>query len=614
MLQIQTEENIDMYTETSGQSRDQNECTEINIKILLNSERSITMLEKALDRLFRQNYHNRNQYPDIFFEIEKCINITREWIEKYKFCSNIQAFSLSLGLLIRDIGELLAELILILPPINGKKQTKKSKRKKERNNLLNNISSILKNISAYVSNLKHFETPLKYALEKWLLNEFKKHCESTHEFINKNGSVSGRGEKTYVIPFSDLEAYQELVLDKKRFKKEIVDKLDVNHHSTGHKASCGKIKKYTMFGSRTNDRKTINLEGKKVSVKIRVVKCKDCGETFSLIPSFLPREKHYMINIIGFILRGILLFSHSIQSRLEDMKTLYGGISKQTIFNWLLWIGKLHPATILTRSEVSGTGYLQEDEGFEKEPHLRTYTVMMVDPKTMLVWHTDYLDHVDHDTLESSFEEFCEKIDFKVIGVTKDKWQASTNALKSVFKRIWIGYCHRHCLKNFNDALMKYQKKSQCSDQVKRRLYEQFEKILKKSTSEKNLKIRVKSLTDPAFKDPLIKKRVDELIKNAAHYTCHNRKSGIKLTTSIVDNFLKLVKRKLRQVESFRDKDWAHILFRGMANVRNFIPFMSGAKNAHKSPFMLANGETYNLPWIEVMNVHNAFLFTPEAF
>jgi len=51
-----------------------------------------------------------------------------------------------------------------------------------------------------------------------------------------------------------------------------------------------------------------------------------------------------------------------------------------------------------------------------------------------------------------------------------------------------------------------------------------------------------------------------------------------------------------------------------MANLRNFVPFMTGAKNAHKSPFELANGETYNMPWIEVLNVHNAFLFTDEAF
>jgi len=41
---------------------------------------------------------------------------------------------------------------------------------------------------------------------------------------------------------------------------------------------------------------------------------------------------------------------------------------------------------------------------------------------------------------------------------------------------------------------------------------------------------------------------------------------------------------------------------------------MSGAKNAHKSPFELAGGETYELPWIQIINTHNAFLFTPAAF
>jgi hypothetical protein len=67
-------------------------------------------------------------------------------------------------------------------------------------------------------------------------------------------------------------------------------------------------------------------------------------------------------------------------------------------------------------------------------------------------------------------------------------------------------------------------------------------------------------------------------------------------------------------VESFRDEEMTRLTFQGMANVRNFVPFMSGAKNAHKSPFELAGGETYDLSWIQTMNVHNAFLFNPTAY
>lgn len=107
---------------------------------------------------------------------------------------------------------------------------------------------------------------------------------------------------------------------------------------------------------------------------------------------------------------------------------------------------------------------------------------------------------------------------------------------------------------------------------------------------------------------------MEELKENAVHYTSHKSRKGITKTTSIVDNYLKSLKRKLRQIESFRDNEWARLFFRAHANVRNFVPFLSGAKNAHSSPFMLAGGQTYDLPWIQVMNMHNAFLFTENAF
>ena len=57
----------------------------------------------------------------------------------------------------------------------------------------------------------------------------------------------------------------------------------------------------------------------------------------------------------------------------------------------------------------------------------------MVDPKNLLVWHSDYVDHVDEEQLSGSFENFLQKIDFKILGVTKDKWKAATNAFKTVF-------------------------------------------------------------------------------------------------------------------------------------------------------------------------------------
>ena len=138
-------------------------------------------------------------------------------------------------------------------------------------------------------------------------------------------------------------------------------------------------------------------------------------------------------------------------------------------------------------------------------------------------------------------------------------------------------------------------------------LYGKIKKILDIATHAGALKAQLKNLDDEAIRYPSIKDRIDDLHNNAVHYTSHKQRSGITTTTSIVDNFLKNVKRKLNQVGSFRDKVCTRALFNAMANIRNFVPFMPGAKNAGKSPFMLADGQTFGLPWMQVINMHNGF-------
>jgi hypothetical protein len=355
--------------------------------------------------------------------------------------------------------------------------------------------------------------------------------------------------------------------------------------------------------------------GNQEEFPIRMIKCVNCKEKFSILPSFPPREKHFAIDIIGHVFENILLFSQSLQGALQTVKLTGKAVkSKQTILNWLRWIGNFHPATILSRAGVKGSGYFHEDEGFEKEANLRTYTVVMIDPVNFLCWHSDYVDHVDEETLCISFKNFLERIDFKVLAVTKDKWKASTNALKKVFHNIWLGFCHRHFLKKFWDELSQYQYETKCSAAEIKRLYKIIKELLQWSSSSKALIAKVNALEEETFKHPLLQNRLEDLKTNAVRYTCYRKRKGINTTTYAVDNYLKNIKRKLRQAESFRNKECAKTLFQAMANVRNFMPFLSGAKNAHKSPFMLAQGETYDLPWIQVMNYHNAFLFSDNAF
>lgn len=202
-------------------------------------------------------------------------------------------------------------------------------------------------------------------------------------------------------------------------------------------------------------------------------------------------------------------------------------------------MGTLHPAVVLTRAGIIGSGYLQEDEGFEKEPQLRTYSVVMADPEYLLVWHSDYVDHVDEGTLTGSFEGFMQKVNFKISGVTKDKWLPSTKALKAVFRNIWLGFCHRHYLKKLYVDLQKYQESAGCSGKVISRLYEKVKNSLKTSNSKTVLRVRLDLMKEVAFEHPLLRTRLADLKENAVYHTSNKQRKGIAQTTSIVDNFLK---------------------------------------------------------------------------
>ncbi len=584
-----------------------------NAKVLENFFRCLTMLEKTLERLARQNWHSENQYPEVYFEIIIAICSVRAWVKEHRLFNGFQIFQAPLAIFIKDIADQISILIEISRPAPGKKKTKKTLREKQQGKIHRSVKEMINHLSRYFEKLENFDTQISEATEKGLVESFEKHCLKRYEH-HRREFVSQRGEKSWLFPWKDPGKYHELVADPNRFMHEIVNGLKNYQHATGHKPECKCRNSYKLCGFRSQPRKTIMPGGHKEKFRIRMVKCTECGQRFSLLPSFIPREKHFSIDIIGNILRGIVLFGQSLNAAFENTELCGRKLkSRQTLLNWLRWAGIFHPATLLERCGAECSGYFQEDEGFEKEPGLRTYTVVMADPKTQVVWHMDYIDHVDEKNLCISFEDFLQRINFNVKGVTKDKWKPSTNALKSIFYKVWIGFCHLHFLKKLNKAFTLYQKETQRPWKEINELCGKVKKILDTATHAGSLKAQLKSLDDKAFEYPLIKKRINDLRENAVHYTSHKQRSGITITTSIVDNFLKIVKRKLKQVESFRDKACTKNFFNAMANIRNFVPFLPGAKNAGKSPFMLAGGETYGLSWIQVINMHNGFLFTPNA-
>jgi len=581
-----------------------------DVDIIINILRIITLLEKALERQVRQCFFSPAQYPQQYHDIMGALNTLRMWLKIYRPFCHTAGFHGLMAISLNTVGQMVIDFIALCRPKKGKKQVKRTLVQKQRQSLAASIYNMLDHIQACMEQLNTGQTDISIELETALVKAFADHCQQEHAKWEKMG-VSKRGDKTIIFPCSDSSLYLVLVNDKKQFRCQMLANINSWGNVCSHRPGCKATSGYSLNGFRTNPRKTVTQGGQKQVFPIRICCCKECGQRFSLLPSFLPREKHFGIDIIGNVLRGILLSAHSLNSALESFKLTGRKLkSKQTLLNWIAWIGSHHPAAVLSRAGVNSAGYFQEDEGFEKEPDMRTYTVAMVDSATLLVWHLDYVDHVDADTLCASFSKFVNHIDFKILGVTKDKWQASTQALKAVFYRVWIGFCHRHLLKKVRCALSEYQNQTQCTNKEVKSAYDEFKNILATATSKVNLEVKLSQSKQPAFVHPSLSTVIKEVKKNAVHYAANKQRRGIKPTTSLVDNFLKTVKRKLRQVESFRDRNYTALLFQAMANVRNFMPFFSGAKNAHKSPFMLAGGHTFDLPWIQVMNMHNAFLFT----
>jgi len=578
--------------------------------------RRLTMLKKAVIRLVRRTYSSRSQYPECVLKFEQTCARLHAWLRTYAHFWSLPILQRLLAEFLQRLRQCFAEVLSLCSPeggMSGKKGKKRKKGKKgagsrtkyTHRECCGRIEAMFRDLDGAI------ETSVTCGAGR-VARAFEEALRTAFETIAlRPGQSSGsqRGSQTIVFPYRQSGEYGAWVQDRKRVKQEVVAKLGSVLPVHGHASGCSCQNGYRMKGFRKTPRTCTMVGGQQKRFAIRMVECRDCGRSFSLLPSFLAREKHFALEIIGHVVEKLTLFGQSLSASLKDLEILApGGHSRQTPLDWLAWFGAQHPAEVLTRAGIQGTGYFHEDEGFEKEAGLRTYTVAMVEPQTQLVWHLDYVDHVNEATLCRSFEDFLRHIDVTVLGVTKDKWAPSTAALKRVFHGVWIAFCHRHCLHNFRKALTAYQAATGCSNTARQHLYQQFKRILETSESGTVLRLRVKGLKDEAFQHPILQVRLRELSDNATRYTCHHKRHGLTPTTSMVDNFLKMVKRKLRQVESFRDQDCTRVFFRAMATVRNFVPFLPGAKNAHNSPFMLARGETYDLPWAQVMNVHNAFL------
>ena len=99
---------------------------------LSNLKRTLTMLEKSLDRLIRAIFYKRRQLPDLFILIEETIMRIRAWLEAHTLFLSLEEFYWVLSGLIQKLGMLTCQLWNDSKPKPGKKGIKKNFDKKSK--------------------------------------------------------------------------------------------------------------------------------------------------------------------------------------------------------------------------------------------------------------------------------------------------------------------------------------------------------------------------------------------------------------------------------------------------------------------------------------------------
>lgn len=125
---------------------------------LSNILRTLTQLEKAINRLRRQNYYNLKQGGAHFEKIEKAISKVRDWISRFRSFTSIDVLFVAMGLAVKRIGELIVLLGTRLLPMPGKKRTKKSRLENDRCKILKSVDSMLGHVSDLLKDSRPWTT------------------------------------------------------------------------------------------------------------------------------------------------------------------------------------------------------------------------------------------------------------------------------------------------------------------------------------------------------------------------------------------------------------------------------------------------------------------------
>jgi hypothetical protein len=407
---------------------------------------------------------------------------------------------------------------------------------------------------------------------------------------------------------NDVKEYRALWKDKEQFKAAI-------QHVLGRPCpSCEGKSGFRCIGS---DRRSVIPPGSKDRswFRIQKIECRDCRVDTRILPTFcIPFKSHHaqtIQNALENCWRRNASYRDTTgiinQSRPEDGQY----IGHTLPYEWTIWLGGLavHLPQLLAwlgfrllRHCLMDEYFMEQDNGTDNH---RIFAVTVQDPQSTVIWNILRVDHNDTEAFKQTLQQL-KKVGIHLRAITTDGWPAILRAVREELSGVIHLLCYFHAKKNVYETLEKYRKakKLPASTPELEEWRRAFFEVLDAPTP-KLYRARLRKLTRWVADEPILLARCKSLQKKSHYNTWRLRSPSLAATTSSVELTFKLLTRKVESLYSFRRSkcNAAQKSLTVWALVRDFVPYLPGAKYAGRSPAQLAGVDLQGLPWLQYINL-----------
>lgn len=407
---------------------------------------------------------------------------------------------------------------------------------------------------------------------------------------------------------NDVTEYRALWEDKEPFKVTIRPLLQ---------RACPLCEGQRGFRCIGSDERSVIPLGSRTRAWFRIqkVQCRLCEAITRILPTFcLPFKSHHaqtIQNALENCWRRNTSYRDTTAVLNQSLPEKEGYEGHSLPYDWTLWLGGLaiHLPQFLVwlglqlpRHGLLDEVFMAQDKGTDNR---RIFGVTVQDPESTVIWNIVRTDRNDTSAFKRTLQHLKE-VDIHLRAITTDGWPAILRAVREELEDCIHLLCYFHAKQNIFETVEKYRRaKKLPADAPEVLAWQQaFFEVLE-APNAKLYRARLRALTKRAADEPLLLARCESLSRKIHHNTYRLRSPLLTATTSRVELTFKFLTRKMESLYSFRRSkcDAAQKSLTVWATVRNFIPYLPGAKYAGQSPAQLAGVDLQGLPWLQYINL-----------